>query len=85
MPRLRPPPELPAIDLDLHRARIERRVRLAAAGEMVPRDRLAANFSKLPALGAAASPEQLADFVTTFFAELAAAPPQPIQAAEAAA
>jgi type IV secretion system protein VirD4 len=85
IPRLRPPPELPAIDLDLHRARIERRVRLAAAGEMVPRDRLAANFSKLPALGAAASPEQLADFVTTFFAELAAAPPQPIQAAEAAA
>lgn len=86
MARLLPPPELPLIDLDLHRARIEQRVRLASAGETVARDRLAANFERLPTLGAQATREQLSQFITGFFEELAARQPkQATVAAEAVA
>jgi type IV secretion system protein VirD4 len=85
-PRLLPPPELPLIDLDLHRARLEQRVRPAAAGETVARERLAAKFERLPTLGAQATREQLSQFITGFFAELAARQPQQVDvAAEAVA
>jgi len=85
-PRLLPPPELPAIDLDLHRARIEQRVRRAKAGETVTPQRLAANFRRLPTLGARSTREQLSQFVTGFFDELAARQPQQVDiAAETAA
>ena len=86
IPRLLATPELPLIDLDLHRARIEQRVRLASAGETVARDRLAANFKRLPTLGAHATREQLSQFITGFFEELAARQPkQATVAAEAVA
>ena len=86
MPRLLPPPELPLIDLDLHRARIEQRVRQATAGEAVARERLAAKFERLPTLGAEATREQLSQFITEFFAELAARQPKQVDvAAEAVA
>jgi len=85
-PRLLPPPELPLIDLDLHRARIEQRVRMAALGETVARERLAANFERLPALGPQATREQLSQFITGFFEELAARQPKQVDiAAEAVA
>jgi type IV secretion system protein VirD4 len=84
MPRLLPPPELPLIDLDLHRARVEMRVRLATPGETVVPQRLVANFQRLPTLGAESTREQLAQFVAGFFAELAAHQSHPVDLAAAA-
>ena len=64
----------------------EGRVRFAAAGETVTRDRLAANFERLPTLGPQATREQLSQFITGFFAELATRQsPQVDVAAEAVA
>lgn len=46
--RVLPPPTLPLIDLDLHRARCERRVRQVVPGEWFSVERIAADFRALP-------------------------------------
>jgi len=67
MSRLMKPPALPEIDLELFRARAEGRIRTAVAGEVFTLDRLAANFSSLPALTPDANSTELTAFVSAFF------------------
>lgn len=71
--RLMPPPELPQVDLELYRARVEQRVRVAATGEMFSVERIAADFDSLPALSQDADAADLASFVAMFFRQLAIA------------
>jgi type IV secretion system protein VirD4 len=73
MSRLTAPPELPQIDLELYRARIEQRVRVAADGEMFSIERIAADFDSLPVLSHDAGDAELASFVSAFFRQLAIA------------
>ena len=68
-----PPPELPELDLATHKARVERRVRLAGDDEEFGLDQIAVDFHGLPQLDADASPEQVRSFVTGFFEVLDAA------------
>jgi type IV secretion system protein VirD4 len=73
MPRRMAPPQLPLIDLELYRARIEQRVRVADAGEMFSVERIAADFASLPTLSEDAGDADLANFVAAFFRQLAIA------------
>jgi type IV secretion system protein VirD4 len=71
MPRLLAPPQLPEIDLDLHFAKTEQRVRVAEDGETFSVRHIAADFSKLPSLAGAANSTELSSFVSGFFQQLA--------------
>ena len=74
MPRLLPPPVLPLVDLALHRARVEQRVRLALDSDAFTLEHIAFDFEKLPTLAADADSSEIAAFVSGFFAQLAADP-----------
>ncbi len=69
--RLRPPPEVPAMDMDLHFARVQQRWRFAddelADGEELLIARLAQDFSDMPELPPSATEAQLAAYVDGFF------------------
>jgi type IV secretion system protein VirD4 len=78
MERLMPPPDLPELDLDTHRARVEHRVRLAGDDEEFGLDQIAVDFHGLPQLDADASPEQVQSFVAGFFEALEVASAQTI-------
>jgi len=89
MPRLMAPPTIPLIDLELHRARVERRIRAALPGELFTIDQIAMDFSSLPDLNAGATPEEMAAFVGAVLnqmraerpAETAADSPEPAPSA----
>ena len=74
MPRLLPPPVLPLVDLALHRARVEQRVRPALDSDVFTLEHIAFDFDKLPSLAADADSSEIAAFVSAFFAQLAADP-----------
>lgn len=76
MARLMPAPELPALDLATHRARVEQRVRLAGEDEEFGLEQIAVDFHGLPQLDADASPEQVQSFVNGFFEALETASAQ---------
>jgi len=61
--RLLLPPTVPLVDLDLHRARVEKRTRLAKPGELFTVEQIAADFSSLPKLEADATPDDISAFV----------------------
>ena len=71
--RLLKPPALPQIDLEMHQARIERRIRTLAPGEVLRVEDLAADFASLPALTADATDEDQKAFVTAFYKQMALA------------
>ncbi len=64
--RLLPPPATPAIDLDLHQARVERRIRTAAPGEQFTLEQLAGDFGRMPRLPDQPTTEDVQDFVGAF-------------------
>jgi type IV secretion system protein VirD4 len=70
MPRLLDPPVLPLVDLSLHRARVEQRIRDAHDGEAFSADRLVFDFDALPTLTPDAQPAELGAFVATFLAQV---------------
>lgn len=65
--RVQPPPPLPLIDLDTHRARVEQRTRLAEDDEEFSLDQVATSFAALPRLGPDASPQEVQAFIGGFF------------------
>ncbi|WP_242477854.1 type IV secretory system conjugative DNA transfer family protein [Rubrivivax gelatinosus] len=69
--RLLAAPAVPALDMDLHFARVQRRVREApdeiAEGESFSIEQLAQDFSALPPLNANAGHEEIGTLVDTFF------------------
>jgi len=69
--RLRRPPAVPCIDMDLHFARVQQRWRYAedelAPGEDLRVEQLAQNFDGLPDLGDEPSTAVVDSFVTAFF------------------
>jgi type IV secretion system protein VirD4 len=71
--RLRPPPPVPVLDMDLHFARAQQRWRYAAdelaAGETLNVEQLATDFSDLPPLAAEASPADVKAVLDGFFAK----------------
>ena len=73
--RLFPAPEVPKIDLELHRARVERRVRPSTAGELFSIEHIAMDFSHVPELKADASREDMAAFVAAIFDQMKATKP----------
>ena len=86
--RLMKAPPLPQIDLEMHQARIERRVRLLAPGEELRIEDLAVDFASLPALTEAATAEDKSAFVAAFYTQMAraaAASPAAADVAKAAA
>ena len=85
MERLLPPPEVPKIDLELHRARVERRIRASLPGELFTIDQIAMDFSSLPDLNAGASHEEMAAFVGALLNQMKADKPAAVVAADAAA
>ena len=74
MPRLLPPPEIPLVNLALHRARVEQRVRPAVDGDVFSLEHIAFDFDKLPSLAPDADAAELAAYVAAFFAQLTAEP-----------
>lgn len=78
--RLLPAPPVPALDMDLHFARVQRRVREApdelADGETFSIEQLAQDFSAVPTPSENAGAEEIGTVVDTFFAQtrVAAAP-----------
>lgn len=70
--RLKPAPEVPRMDMDLHLARVQQRWRYAddelAAGASLSMDMLAYDQSRLPDF-ADRTPEQIADAVLDFFSD----------------
>jgi type IV secretion system protein VirD4 len=75
MQRLMAPPAIPLIDLELHRARVERRVRASLPGELFTIDQIAMDFSSLPDLNAGATPEEMAAFVCAVLNQMRAERP----------
>ena len=71
--RLRPPPVVPAIDMDLHLARVQQRWRYAtdelAPTERLDIDALAHDLHQLPAALDKGTPEETADILVRFFGE----------------
>lgn len=71
--RLRPPPPVPAIDMDLHLARVQQRWRYAndelAPSERLNVDALAHDLHQLPAEFDKGTPEEMADILVRFFGE----------------
>jgi type IV secretion system protein VirD4 len=70
MPRLLDPPAIPLVDLELHRARVEQRVRDATDSDVFSANRLVFDFDALPSLTPDAQPAELAAFVATFLAQV---------------
>jgi type IV secretion system protein VirD4 len=70
--RLLPPPEIPALDWRVHRARSEGRVRVVTDGEAsgVDLDLLAHSFSGLPEISDNSSDAEISRFVEAYFARL---------------
>ncbi len=65
--------DVPQLDIDLHKAMIERRTRPAAAGESIDLGRLVIDTKALPPLDDAENPssEAVAEVVDAFFAQMA--------------
>ncbi|ACB33134.1 TRAG family protein [Leptothrix cholodnii SP-6] len=76
--RLLPPPEVPALDMDLHLARVQQRWRLVegdlAPDETVSIERLAHDINQLPDHFTELSAQQMADACLDFFSEKEAQP-----------
>ena len=83
MERLLPAPEVPKIDLELHRARVEKRIRPALTGELFSVDQIAMDFSSLPDLDDDATPEAMTAFICAMLNQMKAE--KPAEAATAAA
>ena len=66
LPRLLKPPELPQIDLNLHCARLEGRIRVVDGNDAFTVDHIAADFSVLPDLDADAGPGEMTAYVSAF-------------------
>jgi type IV secretion system protein VirD4 len=81
MERLVPQPEVPQIDLELHRARVERRVRTALPGELFTIDQIAMDFTSLPDLSASATGEEMESFVAGLLKQMKAEKPAETAAA----
>jgi type IV secretion system protein VirD4 len=78
--RLMPAPEVPLLDLELHRARVEGRTREVTSGDLqggIDIERLAHDFSNLPEVDDRDNPsdESVAALVGNFFARLDASQP----------
>ena len=71
MPRLMTPPELPKVDLAMHRARVEGLIRYAGDEEVFTRESIAADLRRLPELRDGAGPDEQRAFVVGFFNVLA--------------
>lgn len=65
--RLLPATEAPLIDLTLHEARVEQRVRAAKAGEAFTLEQLAGDFGRMPRLPDDPTQNDLRDWVDAFF------------------
>jgi type IV secretion system protein VirD4 len=69
--RLRPPPVVPQMDMDMHVAKVQQRWRCAhddlPAGETLSIEQLVQDFSNLPPLPAEERPEDIEAFVNAFF------------------
>lgn len=63
---------VPILDIDLHKAKMERRTRTAEDGEQIDLSKLAMNFDELPSLDDPANPSQeaVAELVDAFFSQL---------------
>ncbi len=70
MERLMKPPVLPLIDLELHRARVEQRIRVADASEAFSLAHIVFDFDSLPTLAPDADATELAAFVARFFEQV---------------
>jgi type IV secretion system protein VirD4 len=64
--RLFEPPPTPAIDLALHEARVQSRIRTASPSESFTLDQLAGDFGRMPSLPATLTPQATKDFVDRF-------------------
>lgn len=65
--RVLPPPEAPVIDLAIHRARVEQRIRPATDADQFTLDQLAGDFGRMPPLAVDATAEDVSNWVTRFF------------------
>ena len=69
--RLLPPPDVPRMDMDLHRARVQQRWTYVedeiAANGTLNVEALAHDFQRLPELGSEATSEEVAKFLDSFF------------------
>jgi type IV secretion system protein VirD4 len=74
--RLRPPPAVPPMDMDLHFAKAEQRWRhlpdILADGQQLDVDRLAINIGALPELAASAGPEDNYRYADAFIEQMRA-------------
>jgi type IV secretion system protein VirD4 len=71
--RLLPPPPIPVLDLDTHKARVQGRVREMGAGDLeheVDLGKVAFDVSGVGTLAADAAPADVERFVDSFFAAL---------------
>ncbi|NRF71378.1 type IV secretory system conjugative DNA transfer family protein [Aquincola sp. S2] len=66
-PRVLPPPEVPLIDLGLHQARVEGRMRFAKPEEVFTLDQLAGDFGRLPRLSEDPTRDEVSSLVDAFF------------------
>ncbi len=73
MSRLADPPELPEVNLVIHQACVEGRIRYAEDDESFSRASIAANLSRVPKLNSDAGVEDLPNFLVGFFNVLALA------------
>ena len=64
------PPVLPLVDLELHRARVEQRIRLADDNEEFSLAHIVFDFDSLPTLAPDANAAELAAFVARFFEQV---------------
>lgn len=72
--RLMPPPTIPAINLALHRARVEQRIRDADEDEEFSLDQVAVRFQRLPSLSGNPTPAEVQTFMRGFFDDLTVTP-----------
>jgi type IV secretion system protein VirD4 len=73
--RLRPPPVVPRLDIDMHLARVQQRVRDLQDSDLGPDERVdlskvAHRFSELPSLTERSGPADVQAFVSEFFSRL---------------
>ncbi|MBI5792577.1 MAG: type IV secretory system conjugative DNA transfer family protein [Rhodocyclales bacterium] len=66
--RVMPPPEASMIDLGLHRAHVEQRIRPATDSDTFTLEQLAGEFGRMPRLAPDASSAEVSDWVAKFFA-----------------
>lgn len=69
--RVLPPPQTPTIDLGIHRARVEQRIRPATDADAFTLQDLGGDFGCLPTLKAGASSGEVTNWVSRFFASSA--------------